>query len=381
MAHRCTNDHHVASRAHWPQVAARALVALMAGIGNAALADEASVGGIIIATYQRAATRSATGGAHPEGNLQLELHGAAPFADGKWHFEARGGTTPRSHGVSAAYASNATVGETLNGNGKGRLAITQLYYERGAGRGHWRAGLLDPAAELDSGHIATDEYTEFMADAFVHNPTIGFPTFALGASYTAGGARRMGYSFFLGSDSGLEDGPHTYGNVLALHRGRDGARRGAFAAAEFNRAYRGYTLRLGGWFDSGRATVGTGQRGMRYGAYFVGEVDVGSGRLQARAGSAHPRARATAGFMSLAFQQPLRVARRDATLGIALARSRATAHARPSRASNVQLEAYLRLHLGRGFYLTPDVQYLTHADLDQAFGHAVIAGIRAGFEF
>lgn len=353
----------------------------MAGIGNTALADESSIGGIIISTYQRAAAQSTPDDTRDESNAQIELHGAAPFAAGSWHFEARSGTTPRRNGVSSAYASNATVGETLSGNGKGRLAITQLYYKHSAGRGHWRAGLLDPTAELDSGHIATDEYTEFMADAFVHNPTIDFPSFVLGASYTVGAGQRTGYAFFLGSDSGLEDGPHTYGNVLALRRGRDGASRGAFAAAEFKRVYRGYTLRIGGWYDSGHDdAVGNGQPGTRYGAYVVGEVGVGSGRLVARAGSARQHAQAAAQFVSLAFQQPLRIARRDSTLGIALARSGA-ALPRRGGASSMQFEAYLRLDLGRGFHLTPDVQFLTYTDFDQAFGHAVIAGIRAGFEF
>lgn len=167
----------------------------MASIGNSALADDTSpsVGGIIVGTYQRPFTTHAVGPVRDEANAQLELHATVPLASGAWHFEARGGTTPRTQGVSSIDDSNATVCETLGTNGKGRIAITQVYYRHRAGAAHWRLGLLDPTVHLDAGKMAADEYTEFMAAAFVHDPTIGLPSFVLSVGYTRESARRTGY--------------------------------------------------------------------------------------------------------------------------------------------------------------------------------------------
>src|SRR5699024_4411396 len=116
---------------------------------------------------------------------------------------------------------NALAGETLDSNGDGRIAVTQLFYELPVGPGQFRAGLLDPAAVLDTNDVANNEYAQFMADAFVNNLSIGMPSFVLGAAYQGDINRNLGYKLFVSSDSGLEaeDDP-TYSNVFSLRGDR-----------------------------------------------------------------------------------------------------------------------------------------------------------------
>lgn len=359
---------------------------LMMGLSPVALADgnNASIEGIVMGTYQ-AASKSHVGGQDidGEGNGELYLFGTLDMGPGTWNLEVRGSTTPRSNGVSSFYGSNASVGETTNDSGNGRIAATQFFYELAVGPGQLRAGLLDPTALLDGDDVANDEYTQFLADSFVNNPTIGFPSFVLGGAYQGQATKNIGYKLFVGSDSGLQEDDASYHNVFAIGGHRDGYRKGAFTSAELNFHANGYTAQAGAWYDTGR----TDQLGRLngdehgYGIYALAGIPLGTGRLAARAGIANDDAQAAANFLSLAYQLPVQFSDRDTTLGVAIARTGDSDHLAFNSEPIYQLEAYWRINVAGPLYVSPDVQYVNNAGFDSDRDGVLIGGARVGVEF
>lgn len=360
---------------------------LMAGMGSNAYAadNNAHVEGIIAGTYQVANESTVSGqNVENESNAQLYLFGTLRMGPGTWNVEVRGSTTPRANGVSSFYGANALVGETLNQDGKGRIAITQLFYELSAGPGQFRAGLLDPTAILDGSDVANDEYTQFLAGAFVNNPTIGFPSFVLGAAYQGKASSSLDYKVFMGSDRGLEEAGHSYGNVFDIDGKRGGHDKGAFASAELDWHSGGYALKGGIWYDTGdidnlNATGTTNG----YGVYALAGAPLASGRILARIGVANDDAQAAANFLSVAYQQPVRLSGHATTLGLAIARTDNADHIPGIMHADAiyQAEAYWRINVTGSLYVSPDLQYIKNPGFDADRDSALISGLRIGYTF
>lgn len=157
--------------------------------------NAARVTGILIGTYQ-STSQDRIGGepVKDEGNGQLFAFGERDMGPGTWSLEVRGSTTPHDGGVTSFYGEvNDAVGETLNSNGKGRLGSTQFFYTLPVAGGDLSVGLLDATALLDANEIADDEYTQFLGTSFVNNPSIQYPSFALGANYQIDFTAYFGY--------------------------------------------------------------------------------------------------------------------------------------------------------------------------------------------
>lgn len=357
---------------------------LMASLSTTAFAEanNAHVEGIIVGTYQ-AATESQVNGQDVDDEVtgQFYLYGTLDMGPGAWNLEIRGGTTPTENGVSTFYASNGLVGETLDADGDGRIAVTQLFYELPIATGQFRLGLLDPAAVLDGNDVTNDEYTQFLADAFVNNPTIAFPSFVLGAAYQGDATRTVGYKLFVSSDSGLEEGDHSYGNVFDIDGDRNGHDKGAFTAAELFWHADGYSLKGGAWYDTGKVDqLGSAGETNGYGLYALAGAPFGGGRLQARAGIANDDAQAAANFLSLAYQLPIQLANRETMLGLAIARTGASDQLADAEAI-YQAEAYWRINVVGSFYVAPDIQYIRHAGFEASRDDVLIGGARVGVTF
>lgn len=357
---------------------------LMAGLSGGALAagKNASIEGIVVGTYQ-AASESRVGGVEvdDEANAQLYLYGTLDMGPGAWNMEVRAGTTPATNGVTSFYGSNGLIGETTDDDGDGRIAVTQLFYELPVGPGQLRAGLLDPAAVLDANDIANDEYTQFLADAFVNNSTIGFPSFVLGAAYQGNITENVGFNLFVSSDSGLEEADHSYDNVFSIGGERGGYEKGAFTAAELGWHADGYSLKGGVWYDTGNVAEldGTGDTN-GYGLYLLAGMPVGSGLLQARAGIANGDAQAAANFLSVAYQLPVKLGDRETTLGLAIARTGPSDELAGADAI-YQAEAYWRINVAGPVYVSPDIQYIQNAGFDGDADGVFIGGVRVGVAF
>lgn len=362
------------------------IVALLMATGSSvALAhgnNNATFNGSLTGTYQTANTSQVYGqDVHNEGNAELYLYGTMNMGAGTWNIELRGSTTPRQNGVSSFYGSNALVGETTDGNGKGRIAATQLFYQIGDDNSQLYLGLLDPTGLLDGSNVANDEYTQFLAGAFVNNPTIGFPSFVLGTAYQGSASASLGYTIFVGSDSGLQEGNASYSNVFDIDGYRGAYHKGAFTSAELDWHNNGYALKGGIWYDTGKVgELGSADATNPYGIYAIAEVPAGSGRLQFRAGLANDKAQATANFVSIAYQQPIKLSNMNTTLGVAVGRTGASSE-RSNADAIVQVEAYWRINVAGSFYVSPDLQYIMNPGFDSSRDNAFIAGIRMGFEF
>lgn len=349
---------------------------------NTVCADEplgkARVTGIVIGTYQ-AASRSGVNGAEVkgEGNAQALFEVDLALGPGSWHIEIRGGTTPAANGVTTTFTeANATVGETLDQQGDGRIAVTQLFYSSGLWGGTLGAGLIDPTAFLDANAVANSEYSQFLGSSFVNNPSIDFPSFVLAATYGGQVARRLGYRLFVSSSSGLQDeSDPTYPNVFSP--GEDG--KGVFAAVELAWQGAGWQGHIGSWGNTGDHPQldNPSQNDASYGVYANIEGRLGAGQWHVRLGVARDKVSPAANFVGAAVSYPIgRV-----FLGLGVSRSGVSSHQPHPRASIVQVELYTRLHLIKGFDISPDMQYLSHSNFNPDNGHVWIGGLRvsAGF--
>jgi hypothetical protein len=343
------------------------------------------VEGFLLGTWQGANhSRVDDQDVHDEGNLELYLLGSLKMGSGSWYMELRGSSTPRKNGVSEFYGSNALVGETINADGKGRIAATQFFYELPVGAGKFRLGMLDPTAVLDANDVADDEYTQFMADAFVNNPSIGFPSYVLAAAYQGAASERLDYKLFAGSSSGLQDpADPTYHNVVDV----GGEGKGAFAAGELDWRVQDYSIQAGLWYDSAElerldAPSDAGSDTAHgYGVYTSIGGPAGPGAWSVRAGVANNTVQAAANFLSFAYELPLQLSAHATTLGVGLARGGDSSDLPFDAAPIYRAEAYWRVHLAGPAYVSLDVQYVQHAGFHANRGGAWLGGIRLGAAF
>lgn len=354
----------------------------------------------ILGTYQASNDADVTN----EALGRIELESALRLGPGSLHVTLSGNTTPRRNGVSGEYDSLDLAGETLNSNGKGRFAATEVFYTFPLGHGELSVGLLDLLDYIDDGEITGEEDEQFMSGAFVDNPTIEDPDFVFGAYYKGKPTRHFDYRLVAASDSGLEEeGKANYQNVFAMASHRDGHRKGAFLATELNWKTDAYWLKGGFWFDTGRVDhVGDVSRneldysyiavaphyqapGPRhahgYGFYGTAGAALGPGKIEARAGIANQQAQDEADFQSVAYQLPVPLPNQTSQIGIGLARTGASSHLKYRSASIYQVEAYWRINVYGPLYVSPDIQYVTHPGFDADKGDTVIGGARVALLF
>ncbi|MES1925792.1 hypothetical protein [Salinisphaera sp. T31B1] len=341
--------------------------------------DRAAVSGILIGTFQNTSQDRVDGqSVEAEGNGQLYLFGDRDMGPGTWHLEVRAGTTPRSRGVTRFYGEvNDSVGETVDADGNGRIAATQFYYELDAAGGDLAVGLLDATGLLDANDVADDEYTQFLGTSFVNNPSVDYPSFALGADYQRDINDNLGFQAFLSSSGGLgdQDDP-TYGNVFDV--GESG--KGVFAGTEMLWEAGPLYGDVGVWYNGADHTelAHPGRdRKTNYGTYTSIGSGLAGGQWVAQGGIANDKVAAAANFMGLAYEHPAG----DVIVGTGVARIGVSDDQPEPADSVVQAEVYARIPLGRDVYVTPDLQYVNNSGFDPTLDDVLVAGARAGLEF
>jgi hypothetical protein len=355
-------------------------LALLLGLPAASWAgDGPSVKGLIIGTYQTAFDSNIAGRPiEGEGSGALDLAGSLPAFGGSLQLEIRGATTPGRDGVvSVLPEANASVGETLDKNDQGRIVVWQAFYQHDVGPGSLAAGLIDPGAWLDGNDVANDEFTQFLGASFVKNLTIDLPSPTLGAAYTAGLGNGWGLTALTSNATGIEP---DYEEAFRL--GRQG--NGVFAALEVQWAGSDLVANLGAWvntrlhdtdgdgIDDHRLTGGSGR-----GVYSNLSGSLGPGRWNLRLGCADPAVQPAAGLMALAYAYPIG----DKVLGIGVAHTFASYRIPVPHQDMDQAEVYVRLPLGRGFTVSPDLQYIAHSDFNPAQSGSWVAGVRVAWNF
>lgn len=340
---------------------------------------QADIEGILIGTVQMASDSHVKGqDVEPEGSGQFYLFGTLPMGEGAWNLELRAGTTPRDRGVTSFYGEvNDTVGETLNSDGDGRIAATQLFYAVSVGSGELSLGLLDATSLLDANEIADDEYTQFLGTSFVNNPSIEYPSFALGLNYRAPISDNLGYQVFVSSTGGLEDeNDPTYNNTVNV--GEDG--KGVFAGGELLVNVGDVYGSFGGWYngaDHSQLNNPAADNKDNYGGYVSGGGPLGPGQWVVWGGVANDKVSPVANFMAAAYAVDIQ----RTTLGVGLSRIGDSDHLPGKTDAIVQAEIYLRINVYQNFYVTPDLQYVNNSGFDPSLDGVVVGGLRAGLEF
>lgn len=335
--------------------------------------------GIVIGTFQGTPEKKIAGEqVKPEASAAIDLSLSVPVAGGALEIEVKGGTTPRNKGVSSALPEvNAAVGESLDGNDHGRIVAWQLFYEHDLGPGSLAVGLIDPTGWLDGNDVANDEFTQFLGASFVNNLTIDFPSATTGVAYNAGLTQGFRLTALAANASGIEP---DYAQAFEL--GKDG--NGVFGALELQWTGAGLVANLGGWVntrhhdsDSDGIDDDRLKDAAARGVYGNLEGGLGAGQWNLRLGWADASVQPAAGFAALAYTYPLG----QTVLGAGVARTFASDRIDAPHEDLAQAEVYARIPLGKGFTVSPDLQYIEHSGFDPKRNGEVVAGLRAGWSF
>ena len=335
--------------------------------------------GIVIGTFQATPQKKIAGErVESEESGAADLSLSVPAAGGSFELEVRGATTPQGRGISSALPEvNQTVGETLDDEGHGRIAAWQVFYQHDLGPGSLAMGLIDPTGWLDGNDVANDEFTQFLGSSFVNNLTIDFPSATLGIAYNAGLVGGFRLAALVANASGIEP---DYAQAFEL--GKDG--NGVFGGLELQWTGASLVANLGGWINTRHHdSDGDGIDDDRLkdaaarGVYGNLEGGLGAGQWNLRLGWADASVQPTAGFAALAYAYPLG----QMILGAGVARTFASNRIDTPHKDLTQVETYARIPLGKGFTVSPNVQYIEHSGFDPERNGDVVAGLRAGWSF
>jgi len=341
--------------------------------------DAPSIEGITIATYQTAKHHPVDGiPVRSEGSGALDLLVRVPVDAGFTQIEIRGASTPRLMGVTSALPEvNASVGETLDNHDQGRVVAWQAFFQHELGPGSLALGLIDASGWLDGNEVANDEFTQFLGASFVNNLTIDLPSATLGAVYTSDLGGAWGLTTLVANATGIEP---DYEQAFRLgERGN-----GVFTAIELQWSTPRLAVNLGAWGNTRRHdSDGDGIDDERLkdaparGLYANLSGRLGHGQWNLRLGQADARVQAATRFLGLAYSLPIG----DSLLGMGMARTYASSHLPERHADLIQAEAYLRVPLGAGLTVSPDVQYIRHSGFSPAEDGTWVVGMRAGWSF
>jgi hypothetical protein len=339
---------------------------LLLGMQPALAADPSWEGGVLT-TWQHAS----------DSRVRNELLGSAdlllawPVGPGVVNGHLEANTTPRSNGVSSLIGeANADAGSALDADGQGRLQVSELNYGFALGMGELAVGLIDATGALDSSAVANDEATQFLATGLKNNASIEFPDYTLGLIYNlpldeAG----SGVSLVAAGSQGLSesaDASHAELFDLTEHG------RGAFLAAEWQRAGSWGTTRLGVWGHTAQhdRVDGSGNGGNNYGVYLSADTELGAAAVNLRLGVANEDVSEAARFAALAGEMLLSEA---VAMGAGVAWTGASSDL-AAASDSWQSEWYLRWAPAAGLTVGPSVQYLRNSGLDGS-GASVDAGV------
>lgn len=282
-----------------------------------------------------------------------------PQQGGEWTLYLEGNTTPRGNGVASLLGeTNADAGTALDGNGKGRVQVSGLYYTRPVAGNTLSLGLLDPAGILDASEVANDETSQFLGTGFVNNPTIAMPDHTLGSSFHVDAeAGRPGFSLLLSSSHGLADNPQASYAELT-HIGADG--KGLFLGGEMYWALKRSIWHMGAWVNSADFDYldGSGNTAGNYGVYLSTDYALSSrSKVNLRAGLANEDVSAAADFLALALETEFA----GNTAGMGVARTGVSRRAGPGHDDTYQAEIYWRMDINEQFQLSPSLQWIENS--------------------
>ena len=321
-------------------------------------------------------------------NIDTELVGSfdwvtiLPTAKGEWLMYVEGNTSPRNEGVvNQLGEANADAGSALDRDGKGRFQVSVLHYIHQLHDALFVSGLLDVSSVLDSSEVANDETAQFLSGPLVHNSTIAFPDYSLGAVYNRETGADSGYTFALTSSHGLADNPKaSYAQLVDVTD--DG--KGVFFAAEGQWPLAGNKFHVGAWVNTADHMRLDGSAGSEnnYGLYLSVDGHSAAGQWNVRAGLANEKVSQASRFLSAALERPLG----KATMGLGIAYTGLSSDdITPELDDMVLAEAYLRFEARENMSVTPSIQWIENSGFD-ASGNTIdaeqtVLGLRVNQSF
>ncbi len=280
-----------------------------------------------------------------------------------WVVHIEASTTLNTMGVASVLPeANSDAGSAQNDAGKGRLQLSELYYQQQISQHQLLSvGLLDVSGFFEQSRIASDETTQFLGASFTGNPVIEFPDYTLGLVYehtfTGGPVWRAAVS----SSNGIADNSNrSYSQLLSVKE-QD---KGIFAISSVSWKSEAYLMRLGAWVNTAdHSTLDeTASNADNYGVYFLAGYTRGNHGLNTRLGLANSKVSKASGFSSVSYQYSY-----DAyVLGVGAARVYLSS-AEPDTLldDTLQYEVYLRYAMTNAVFLTADIQQIYNSDFGQ----------------
>lgn len=298
-----------------------------------------------------------------EGLLSVDLTAEVPIRQGALLTYVEGNISPRQGGISSLVEEvNGDAGSALDGQGKGRLQVSEIHYTQRIGENIFTVGILDPDCRLDNSKIANDETSQFLGKAFINNPTIAFPDYTLGGCmHIHQGLAPYGLNVLVTSSHGLGDNPRrSYSELFDV--GASG--KGVFAGVELYRQTAYGVWRAGVWNNTAdnEYVDGSGRVGDNSGMYISGDYIRGNYGLNLRLGLANEDVSEVASFASLAFERRFE----DAILGIAAGYTGASDEVGDTNEDISQSEVYYRFGLNESLAITPSVQWVKNSGFDSS---------------
>lgn len=344
-------------------------LACITGTSTPTLAHDTSIATSLTLTALRADDDRAAS----ENLLSADLNLSTSLGKAALHVHLEAARTPRAHGVSSVFgAANADAGSALDGNGRGRLQVSELFLRRPGSAADIDVGLLDPTSDLDTSAVANDEHSQFLGASFVNNPSIAFPDYALGARLL--GRHAYGrYQFLLTGSHGLSDNPtRSYSELTHL----DAAGKGVFAAAETRLERGDDALSLGIWTNTARhERLDRPGHEHNYGVYASADAQTGRLHWNLRLGAANERVSDIDRFAAVAAKMDFG----GHSLGLALARLGHADHISGGH-SHTHFEVYVRWQVDKNVHISPIAQHLRQPG-DAVTDSVWISGIRLGLEW
>jgi len=299
-----------------------------------------------------------------EALASFDLLSTLQLGTGELAVYVEGSTTPRRNGVSSVLVeANGDAGSALDGNGNGRLQVSELHYVWPVLSSYLYTGLINPTGLLDSSDVANDETRQFIGASFVNNPSIDFPDYTLGVAWhLSRDTTKLGAVIFFGSSHGIADNPSaSYSELFDI---KDSGK-GVFAAAELYLPVRGTTIRSGIWVNSAdhERFEQHSVHSRNYGIYANIDGQAGEGQWNLRLGVANEDVSDEAFFAATVLEYPLA----DMALGMGLAYTGLSDKIKDTQADDMtQTEVYARFTLPGQFELTPSIQWLQNSGFNKS---------------
>jgi hypothetical protein len=296
-----------------------------------------------------------------EASLSADVLIFQPMSTGTWTLHLEGSTRLDDDGVNNLVGeANADAGSALDGNGDSRVQLSELYYSWPMASGNMTVGILDTAAFLDGSDVANDETIQFLGAFLVNNPTIEFPDYTPGLTWTRDTRDNWpGISLVLTSSHGLADNPdadyHDLFNVGDDHKG-------VFVAGELQWPLQELTLRTGAWLSTAdhAELAGTDTDENNAGIYAGIDGPVAAGHWNVRLGLTDADVSAGSAFAGAALEYPLF----GLVTGMGIAWLQASDNLDPGTDVTVQAEIYGRYDFTEAANISAHVQHISNTGFD-----------------